>query len=103
MAPITEVVLHKRIIDAAIKAGVKRLILSEFGTNVPELQTTEPVPIYRGKVEIRDYMKSREGQGLTWTGLVVGAFFDWSALLTTTANVMLVFLTKSVGALRMAF
>lgn len=103
MAPITEVVLHKRIIDAAIKAEVKSLILSELGTNVPELQNSEPVPIYRGKVEIRDYMKSREGQGLTWTGLVVGAFFDWSALLTITANVMLVFLTKSVGALRMAF
>ncbi|KAK4690328.1 hypothetical protein P7C71_g6435, partial [Lecanoromycetidae sp. Uapishka_2] len=77
MAPITEVALHKKIIDAALKAGVKRIILSEFGTNVPELQTTKPVPIYQGKIEIRDYMKSKEGQDLTWTGLVVGAFFDW--------------------------
>ena len=82
MAPITQIELHKRIIDIAIKAGVKRLILSEFGTNVPELQTTQPVPIYQGKIEIREYMKSKEGQGLTWTGLVVGAFFDWSATLS---------------------
>lgn len=81
MAPITQIELHKRIIDIAIKAGVKRLILSEFGTNVPELQTTQPVPIYQGKIEIREHMKSKEGQGLTWTGLVVGAFFDWSATL----------------------
>ncbi len=78
MAPITEVATHKTIIDAAIKAGVKRIILSEFGTNVPELQTTEPLAeVYKGKVEIRKYMESKEGQGLTWTGLVVGAFLDW--------------------------
>lgn len=78
MAPITEVATHKTIIDAAIEAGVKRIILSEFGTNVPELQTTEPLaPIYKGKVEIRKFLESKEGQGLTWTGLVVGAFLDW--------------------------
>ena len=76
MAPITEIETHKKIIDAAIKAGVKGLILSEFGTNVPELQTTEPVPIYQGKVEIREYMERREDAGLTRTGMVVGAFFD---------------------------
>ena len=81
MAPITQIDLHKRIIDTAIKVGVKRLILSEFGTHIPELQTTEPVPIYQGKIEIREHMKSKEGQDLTWTGLVVGAFFDWSATL----------------------
>lgn len=81
MAPITEVATHKTIIDAAIEAGVKRIILSEFGTNVPELQTTEPLaPIYKGKVEIRKFLESKEGQGLTWTGLVVGAFLDWSVL-----------------------
>ena len=85
MAPITEVALHKRIIDVAIKAGVKRILLSEFGTNVPELQTTEPAPIYDGKVEIREYMKAREGQGLTWTALVVGAFFDWFAAFAPSA------------------
>ena len=80
MAPISEVATHKTIIDAAIKAGVKRIVLSEFGTNVPELQTTEPLAdVYKGKVEIRKYMESKEGQGLTWTGLVVGAFFDWYA------------------------
>ena len=77
MAPITAVATHKAIIDAAIKAKVSRIVLSEFGTNVPELQTTEPVPIYQGKIEIREYMKSRESSELTWTGLVVGAFLDW--------------------------
>ena len=80
MAPITEVSTHKTIIDAAIKAKVKRIVLSEFGTNIPELQTTEPVAIYQGKVEIREYAKSKESTGLTWTGLVVGAFLDWYTL-----------------------
>ena len=87
MAPITQIELHKRIIDIAIKAVVKRLILSEFGTNVPELQTAQPVPIYQGKIELREYMKSQEGKGLTWTGLVVGAFFDWSATLKDLSRV----------------
>ena len=65
---------------------MKRIILSEFGTNVPELQTTEPLAeVYKGKVEIRKYMESKEGQGLTWTGLVVGPFFDWSAKSCLTA------------------
>ena len=91
MAPITQIELHKRIIDVAIKAGVKRLILSEFGTNVPELQTTQPVPIYQGKVEIREYTETKEGQGLTWTGLVVGAFFDWSATLQYLSRVCCVY------------
>jgi len=77
MAPITEIATRKRIIEAAIKAGVKRITLSAFGTNVPELQTTEPVEAFRGKVEIREFMRSREREGLTWTGLVVGAFLDW--------------------------
>ena len=86
MAPITEVATHKTIIDAAIEAGVKRIVLSEFGTNVPELQTTEPLAeVYKGKVEIRKYMESKEGHGLTWTGLVVGAFFDWYATPLLTA------------------
>jgi len=76
MAPITEIATRKRIIEAAIKAGVKRIILSAFGTNVPELQTTEPVEAFRAKVEIREFMRSREREGLTWTGLVVGAFLD---------------------------
>ena len=78
MAPINELATHKTIIDAAIKARVKRIMLSEFGTNVPELQTTAPLAeVYEGKVKIRKYMEGKEGQGLTWTGLVVGAFFDW--------------------------
>ena len=91
MAPITQIELHKRIIDVAIKAGVKRLILSECGTNVPEVQTTQPVPIYQGKVEIREYMETKEGQGLTWTGLVVGAFFDWSATLQYLSRVCCIY------------
>ena len=80
MAPINEVATHKTIIDAAIKAKVKRIILSEFGTNLPELQTTAPLAeVYEGKMQIRKYMEGKEAQGLTWTGLVVGAFFDWYA------------------------
>lgn len=101
MVPITEVATHKAIIDAAIDAGVKRIILSEFGTNVPELQTTEPLAeVYRGKVEIREYMESKERDGLTWTGLVVGAFFDWYG--KTLSTISMFPDMEYIGALRPA-
>lgn len=104
MAPITEIATHKTIIDAAIKAGVKRIILSEFGTNVPELQTTQPLAeVYKGKVEIRNYMESKVGEGLTWTGLVVGAFFDWYVLLYETRLQKILKDSFHVGASKMGF
>ena len=77
LAPMDAVDQHKRCIDIAIKAGVKRYIPSEFGSNseLPELAAA--VPILESKGVIRRYLKSKEGEGLTWTGVINGPFFDW--------------------------
>ena len=35
------------------------------------------VPIFKGKIVMRDYLISKESEGLTWSGLLNGPFFDW--------------------------
>ncbi|MCJ1404241.1 hypothetical protein MMC11_007466 [Xylographa trunciseda] len=69
---------QKPIIDAAIKAGVKRFVPSEFGSNTGNANATALLPgLFGEKVEIVNYLKEKEGTGLTWSAFVTGAFFDW--------------------------
>ena len=43
---------------------MKKIVLSEFDTNIPELQSIEMLAeVYRGKVEICKYMESKKGNG----------------------------------------
>lgn len=65
------------IIDAAIKAGVKRFIPAEFGANSQDKGATELVPIFAMKNQVTDYLRTKEAKGLTWSAIVTGAFFDW--------------------------
>ena len=65
------------LIDAAIAAGVKRFIPSEYAscsTN-PKLET---FPIYAPLTKIRHYLQEKAKVGeLTWTVLACGAFLDF--------------------------
>ena len=65
------------IIDAAIKAGVKRFIPAEFGSNTANQKAVELVPVFKGKEKITNYLKSKESEGISWTSLANGPFFDW--------------------------
>ncbi|RVD84824.1 uncharacterized protein DFL_003163 [Arthrobotrys flagrans] len=69
---------QRKLIDAAVAAGVKRFIPSEFGSNTDNKEAQELVPIFSRKVEIKDYLESQTGNGLTWTGIVTGPVFDRS-------------------------
>jgi uncharacterized protein YbjT (DUF2867 family) len=74
---------QKKLIDAAFKAGVKRLIPAEFGScDSADDKTNEILPLMKGKKYVRDYLlslqdKERHGGALTWTSLVTGHFFDY--------------------------
>lgn len=70
---------QKTIIDAAIAAGVKRFIPSEFGINTRITGGTAIGKILSGKVAIVDYLdeKSKSNPEVTWTGVSTGLFFDW--------------------------
>lgn len=67
----------KVLIDAAIKAGVKRFIPSEFGIDKGDDQVVKMVPFLAFKQEVSDYLTSKEETGLTWSGIITGGFFDW--------------------------
>lgn len=66
-----------RIIDAAIAAGVKRFIPSEFGSDTTSPNVSNIVPVFGPKVEAIDYLKSKESAMFSWTSVVPGMFFDW--------------------------
>jgi uncharacterized protein YbjT (DUF2867 family) len=68
---------EKDAIDAAIEAGVKRFIPSEYGLN-----NTNPVaralsPVFDIKGHQIEYLKSKESTGLTWTAVATGLWLDW--------------------------
>lgn len=67
---------QNNLIDAAIAAGVKRFLPSEFGSNTTDARTRAIVPMYKSKVETVDYLKSKESE-ISWTSIVTGQFFDW--------------------------
>jgi len=68
---------QKSIIDTAIKAGVKRFVPSEFGSDTRNEKAMAILPQYfAGKKDTVDYLQSKEKDGLTWTAFVTGPFFD---------------------------
>ncbi|KAK4464297.1 hypothetical protein QBC42DRAFT_47750 [Cladorrhinum samala] len=69
--------VQKVAVDAAIAAGVKRFIPSEFGVNTRRVRDLPIGKILQGKIGVVDYLKEKEAQGLTWTGISTGLFFDW--------------------------
>ena len=68
---------QKKIIDAAIEARVKRFIPSEFSSNTLSNAVQDLVPVFQGKKAVIDYLKSRDTQGMSWTGIACGLLFDW--------------------------
>ena len=71
--------IQTTLIDAAIKAGVKRFIPSEFGGDVWNDKAMALLPQRFGpKQETVKYLRSKEGSGLTWTAIVTGTFFDFA-------------------------
>ncbi|RMZ74295.1 isoflavone reductase family [Pyrenophora seminiperda CCB06] len=67
---------QKKLIDAAIAAGVKRFIPSEFGSNTDDARTRAVVPPFEGKSDTVKYLKSKEKE-ISWTSIVTGPFLDW--------------------------
>ena len=66
-----------RMIDAAIAAGVKRFLPSEFGSDTYNPKS-RALPVFHGKIVIQDYLerKSKESS-LTYTPIITAGFFDF--------------------------
>jgi len=68
---------QKTIIDIAVKAGVKRFLPSEFGSDTLNENAMAILPqFFKEKRETVEYLKGKEKEGLTWTAVVNGPFFE---------------------------
>ncbi|KAH8600716.1 hypothetical protein B0O99DRAFT_609301 [Bisporella sp. PMI_857] len=67
------------IADAAVTAGVKRYIPSEFGINTRNLHGEVLGKMLQSKTAHVDYLieKTKSHPSFGWTGLATGLFFDW--------------------------
>lgn len=68
---------QKKMIDAAVAAGVKRFIPSEFGANTADKNFCELFPALSVKADLVSYLREKEASGMTWTSVISGPFFDW--------------------------
>ncbi|KAK9371947.1 uncharacterized protein V1513DRAFT_286130 [Lipomyces chichibuensis] len=77
MLPITALADQGVVIDAAIAAGVKRFIPSEYGSDSTNPAVISAVPFFEGKKKFLDYLSTKEDV-LSWTAVITGPFFDWA-------------------------
>lgn len=75
--------LAYRLIDAALAAGVKRFIPSEFGANNLDPRPRGLVPVYDRKGAMLEYLiaacsSPANIHGMTWTSISCGSWLDWA-------------------------
>lgn len=68
---------QKVFVDAAVAAGVKRFMPSEFSVNTLSPAVRDLVPLFEAKLQLLEHLKSKKNTGLSWTGLAAGLLFDW--------------------------
>ncbi|KAI7180426.1 hypothetical protein KC360_g125 [Hortaea werneckii] len=71
--------VQKKLADAAVQAGVRRMIPADFGScDSSTTEAQELVPLFKHKADLRQYLQTlaAQHQGFTWTSLVTGHFFD---------------------------
>ncbi|KAI1370234.1 putative isoflavone reductase like protein P3 [Hypoxylon crocopeplum] len=76
--PREATLLQLPLVDAAVTAGVKRFIPSEFGANLQNHKSRRLLN-YKNKVQVEEYLEeqSRKG-GITYTYIYNNVFMDWS-------------------------
>ncbi|KAM0483756.1 hypothetical protein ACHAPX_002252 [Trichoderma viride] len=75
--PVTPVDTQKKFIDAAIAAGVKRFVPSEYGCDLNN-ELAQTLPVFAPKIAIQKYLKEKaESSPLTYTFAYSGPFLDW--------------------------
>lgn len=67
---------QKKLIDAAVAAGVSRFIPSEFSAESQNDAVLALLPLFGQKKEVIDYLKTKEND-ISWTGIACSGLFDW--------------------------
>ncbi|KAJ5116221.1 hypothetical protein N7456_000569 [Penicillium angulare] len=68
---------QKKIVDAALRAGIKRFIPSEFSVDSLNEAVLQLLPVFQVKKDLIEYLKTKENEGLTWTGIATSGLLDW--------------------------
>ncbi|KAJ5220079.1 NmrA-like family protein [Penicillium chermesinum] len=68
---------QQKFVDAALRAGVKRFIPSELSASSEDEAVIELLPLFGVKKNLIDYLKSKESDGLSWTGIATSGLLDW--------------------------
>ncbi|KAJ5377468.1 NmrA-like family protein [Penicillium cataractarum] len=68
---------QKKLVDAAIRVGVNRFIPSEFSANSLNDTVLHLLPLFGQKRELIEYLKTKEADGFTWTGIATSGLLDW--------------------------
>ena len=55
---------------------MKRYIPPDFGARSDNDSVAEKVPVVAMKKRVREYLQTKEGEGLTWTAVIPGSFLD---------------------------
>ncbi|KAE9375838.1 isoflavone reductase family protein-like protein [Stipitochalara longipes BDJ] len=66
-----------KIIDAAVNAGVKRIIPSDFAGCVPLEKTQELDFMTRDNATVVEYLRSKEKDDLSWSAVKCGLYLDY--------------------------
>lgn len=72
------IVAQREMIDAAVKAGIKRFIPSEYGSSSIEPLIEDFKELMRPKTQIIEYLRqvASENPNFTWSCISVGAILD---------------------------
>ncbi|KAI8180830.1 Isoflavone reductase-like protein IRL [Colletotrichum sp. SAR 10_86] len=76
ISPADALASQNSLIDAAIAAGVKVFIPSEYGVDTSDPSAPEIIPFLTDKIATLDYLKKNQDK-ISWTAIVSGAMFDW--------------------------
>lgn len=69
--------VHLRLIDAAVAAGVKRFVPSEYGCDTTNPQVAK-LPVFADKISVQEHLKNAsQSSGLSYSLLITGPFLDW--------------------------
>ncbi|KAH8697958.1 hypothetical protein BGW36DRAFT_320529 [Talaromyces proteolyticus] len=71
--------LQNKLIDIAANLGVKRIIPSDFGSDVTNNNIVKAVPPYQAKLDATKYLERVvfDHPGTSWTAVINGPFYDW--------------------------
>ena len=68
---------QRKFVDAAVRAKVKLFIPSEFSASSQNEAVLQLLPLFTVKNDLINYLKSKESEGLIWTGIATSGLLDW--------------------------